>query len=262
MTTLAGRTIAALRSEHDNLATVVAELSTEQLTGPSGAAEWTIADVLSHLGSGAEITLAGYRGSVGEAEPPGPDFNQGVWDRWNALSPADQAAGWLVSDAALVAALEDIGEDRHDDIKVDIGFLPEPLPLASFAAMRLSETAAHTWDVRAGLDPAATLAETVAELVAEHLSGGISFMTGFIGKPGLATEPAVVGISGTPYRITLGDQVRFTTEDPPSTATFNGPLESAVRLVYGRLTPEHTPAGIEITGNVTLDELRATFPGF
>lgn len=262
MTSLAGRTIAALRSEHDNLAAVVPDLSAEQLTGPSGAAEWTIADVLSHLGSGAEITLAGYRGSVGEAEPPGPEFNQGVWDRWNAPSPADQAAGWLVSDAALVAALEDITEDRHDDIKVDMGFLPEPIPLASFAAMRLSETAAHTWDVRAGLDLAATLDETSAQLVAEHLSGGLSFLLGFIGKPGPAAEPAVVEISGTPYRIVLGDEIRFTTEDLPSTATFDGPLESAVRLLYGRLTPEHTPAGVEVTGNVTLDELRATFPGF
>ena len=143
-----------------------------------------------------------------------------------------------------------------------MGFLPEPIPLASFAAMRLSETAAHAWDVRAGLDPAATLDETSAQLVAEHLSGGISFMVGFIGKPGLADGPAVVEISGTPYRIVLGDEIRFTSEDLPATATYNGPLESALRLVYGRLTPEHTPADVEVTGNVTLDELRATFPGF
>jgi uncharacterized protein (TIGR03083 family) len=262
MTTLAGRTITALRSEHDTLASTVPTLSTDQLTGPSGASEWTIADVLSHLGSGAEITLAGFRAAVGEAEAPGPDFNQGVWDRWNALSPADQAAGLLESDTALVTALEAVPENRHDDLKVKLGFLPEPLPLASFAAMRLSEVAQHGWDVRVGVDPAATLAEPSAQLLAEHLSDGIAFILGFIGKPATVREHTVLEISKTPYRIVLDDGARLTTEGLPVTATFAGPLESAVRLVYGRLTPQYTPAGVEVTGNVTLDELRAAFPGF
>jgi hypothetical protein len=75
-------------------------------------------------------------------------------------------------------------------------------------------------------------------------------------------EHAVVEISKTPYRIVLDDKARLTTEALPTTATFAGPLESAVRLLYGRLTPKHTPAGVEVTGNVTLDELRAAFPGF
>lgn len=262
MTNLASRTIAALRSEHDALAGTVPALSTEQLTGTSGAADWTVADVLSHLGSGAEITLAGLRASLGEAEPPAADFNQGVWDRWNALSPQDQATGSLGSDAALVAALEAVPEKRHDEIQVKLGFLPEPLPLASFAAMRLSEVAQHGWDVRVGADPAAALAEPSALLLAEHLSGGLGFLVGFIGKPGAVSEPAVIEISRTPYRIVVDDRVRLTTDALPPTATFAGPMESAMRLVYGRLTPKHTPAGLEVSGNVSLDELRNVFPGF
>jgi uncharacterized protein (TIGR03083 family) len=261
MTTLAGRTIAALRSEHDTLASTVSALSPEQLTGPSGASEWTIADVLSHLGSGAEITLAGLRAALGEAEPPAADFNQSVWDRWNALGPQDQAAGWLASDAALVTALEAVPEERYDDIAVKM-FLPEPIPLAGFAGMRLSETVQHGWDVRAGVDPAATLAEPSAALLAEHLAGGLSFLLGFIGKPAAVSEHTVVEISKTPYRIVVDDQARLTTEDLPATATFTGQLESAVRLLAGRLTPKHTPSSIDVTGNVTLDELRAAFPGF
>jgi uncharacterized protein (TIGR03083 family) len=262
MTTLAGRTIAALRNEHDTLAGTVAALSAEQLTGPSGATEWTVADVLSHLGSGAEITLAGLEAALGETGAPGPDFNQSVWDRWNALSPQDQAAGAVTSDAALVAALEAVPEERHEEIKVDMGFLPEPLPLASFAAMRLSEVVPHVWDVRAGLDPAAALSESSAGLLAEHLSAGLGFLLGFIGKPAADRETAVVEISRTPYHITLADQVQLTTQGPPATATFTGPLEAAVRLIYGRLGPAHTPAGTGVAGNVTLDDLRATFPGF
>ncbi|GIE36717.1 hypothetical protein Ait01nite_097620 [Actinoplanes italicus] len=261
MTTLAGRTIAALRSEHDGLESLVPSLSADQLTGPSGASEWTIADVLSHLGSGAEISLAGFRGSVGEAEAPGPDFNQSVWDRWNALSPQEQATGVLASDQALVTSLESVPEDRHEDLLVKT-FLPEPVPLASFAALRLSEVAQHTWDVRAGLDPSATLAEGSAEVLAEHLVGGLGFLLGFIGKAKEAPEHAVVEITGTPYRIVIDESVRFTTDTLPVTATFTGPLESALRLLYGRLGPDHTAAGTDVTGNITLDDLRAVFPGF
>ena len=261
MTTLAGRTIAALRSEHDILASAVSGLSTGQLTDRSGATEWTVADVLSHLGSGAEITLASFRTSQGDAKP-GPDFNQSVWDRWNALSPGDQAAGGVASDGALVAALEAVPAERHDDTPVKLGFLPEALPFASFAAMRLNEVAQHGWDVRAGLDPAATIDGTTAQLLAEHFSGGIGFLLGFIAKADAVAEPAVVEIAETPFRIVIGDGVRITTEDLPATASFDGPLEAAVRLLAGRLTPEHTPAGVDVTGNLTLDGLRSVFPGF
>ena len=54
--TLTDRTIAAIRHTHDHLADAAASLTEEQLTGPSGASEWTVADVLSHLGSGSEIS--------------------------------------------------------------------------------------------------------------------------------------------------------------------------------------------------------------
>ena len=261
MTTLAARTITALRSEHDTLAGILASLSPEQLTGPSGASEWTIADVLSHLGSGAEITLAGLRTGSGEAEAPGPDFNQSVWDRWNALSPQDQAAGSVASNAALIAAFEAIPQERHEEFTA-LSFLPDPLPLATFAALRLSEVVPHSWDVRVGVDPSATLSESSAELLAEHLSTDIGFLLGFIGKPAKAAEPAVIDVSNSPYRIVLDDQAQLTTQAAASTATFTGPFEAAVRLVYGRLTPAHVPNGIEVTGNVTLDDLRAVFPGF
>ncbi|MEU4241826.1 maleylpyruvate isomerase family mycothiol-dependent enzyme [Actinoplanes sp. NPDC026619] len=261
MTTLAGRTIAALRSEHDTLASTVPTLTAEQLTGPSGASEWTIADTLSHVGSGAEITLAGFRSATGDAEAPGDGFNQGVWDRWNAASPQEQASGSVESDEKLVSALESVPEDQHDVLKVK-SFMPDPLPYASYAALRLSEVANHSWDVRAGIDPKAAVADESAQLLAENLTGGIGFLLGFVGKPAEAGVDAVVEISGTPYRIVLADKALLTTEPVPATATFNGPLEAAIRLIYGRLRPEHTPADVEVTGNVTLDQLRTVFPGF
>ncbi|MBM2623779.1 maleylpyruvate isomerase N-terminal domain-containing protein [Actinoplanes sp. LDG1-06] len=262
MTTFAAGTIAALRTEHDALAALLDKLTPEQLEGPSGASDWTVAQVFSHLGSGAEIALAGFQAHIGEGEKPGPDFNPGVWDRWNAKSPEAQAADWRESDEAFVAALEALTPEQHETITVNPGFLPEPVPLASFAGLRLNEVANHTWDIRAGLDPQAGLLPGSAALLVEHLSGGLAFLIGFIGKPDLAGDAAVVEVSGTPYRIVVGDSVAFTTTADAPTATFDGPLEAALRLLVGRLGPKFTPDGLTVTGNVSLDELRAVFPGF
>lgn len=101
-TTLADRTIGTPRAIHDDLATVVPGLSEVQLSGPSGASEWPVAQVLSHLGSGAELALAGLTATVSWVPAPAPEFNQTVWDRWNTIGPRDPAAGFLRHDAALV----------------------------------------------------------------------------------------------------------------------------------------------------------------
>ena len=39
------------------------------------------------------------------------------------------------------------------------------------------------------------------------------------------------------------------------------PAEALLRLSYGRLDPEHTPASVSADPD-TLDKLRAIFPGF
>src|SRR3954452_14528259 len=113
MTSLADRTIAALRTTHDTLAATVPAFTADQLNGPSGASEWTLAQVLSHLGSGAEITLAGYRAALDGGPAPEQDFNEAVWDRWNAMTPQDQAAGFLEHDTLLVETLEGLSSDQR-----------------------------------------------------------------------------------------------------------------------------------------------------
>ncbi len=262
MTTLADRTIAALRATHDDLAALVPDLSDEQLTAPSGAAEWPLAQVLSHLGSGAEIGLASLTATTGGTAAPGQDFNQSVWDRWNAMSPRDQADGFVDHDARLVAAYEALTSDQRENLQVDLGFLPAPLPLASLAGMRLSEAAQHSWDARVALDPGATIPESSAQLLAEHFAGGLSFMTGFIGTPDALAKPAAVEVQGSGFGIVIGDGVSLTDGVSNPTATFVGPLEAAIRLIGGRLAPAHTPAGVEVIGDMTLDDLRKVFPGY
>jgi uncharacterized protein (TIGR03083 family) len=262
MSTLADRSIAALRSVHDDLAALVPTLTDEQLSGPSGASEWTVAQVLSHLGSGAEIGLATLASALGTGPATGPGFNESVWDRWNALGPREQAANFLDHDARLVAAFEALTAEQRATTQVDLGFLPAPLPLASYAGMRLNETALHSWDVRVALDPAATVPADVAAVLAEHLAGDLGFLVGFIGKADALAAPVVVDIEGSGYGLAVTDTVALVAAPTDPTATFSGPLEAALRLVGGRLGPAYTPEAVKVTGAVSLDDLRRVFPGF
>ena len=88
-------------------------LADEQLAGPSGASEWTVAQVLSHLGNGAEIGLATLERVLADGPAAEPGFNESVWDRWNAMSPRDQATNFLDHDGRLVAAFEGLSAEQR-----------------------------------------------------------------------------------------------------------------------------------------------------
>lgn len=262
MPSLADRTIDALADEHNTLAAAVGGLNHNGLTDPSGAAEWTVAQVLSHLGSGAEITLVGLHASMGVQPAPEDDFNSSVWDRWNAMSPAQQREGFLEHDAALVAAFTDLDEQQRQTLQLQVGFAPAPLTVASFAGMRLHETAQHGWDVGVARDPATPLRIGSARVLADLFSDQMAFLLGFLATPDRAAEPVLLDIADSGYGLSIGDSVTLVSPVDHPTAAFSGPLEAAIRLLAGRLGPNHTPRGLEVSGNITLEQLRTVFPGF
>ena len=262
MGTLADRSITALRTTHDRLAVVVRTLTDGQLTGPSGAANWTVAQVLSHLGSGAEIAFATYRAALDGDAAPGQDVNESVWARWNALSPQQQASGYLEYDAALLLLLEGLSPEQREHSTVQLGFLPAPLPLASAIGMRLNESAQHSWDVRVSIDPHATLDVDATAVLFDHFIGGLGFLLGFLGKADQLDEPAVIAIADSGVAIVVHESVTLSRSSAEPTARFGGELEAALRLVSGRLKAPYLPPDLTVTGNVTLADLQRTFPGF
>jgi uncharacterized protein (TIGR03083 family) len=260
VTELADATIAELRAIYDRLAARVPGLSADELTAQSGAQDWTLADVLSHLGSGAEIGRYPIVAAVDRAEDA--PSNQDVWDRWNALPPAEQASGSVAANERLLSELEGLTPEQRASAQIDLGFLPQPVPLATSLGMRLNETALHAWDVEVGLDPSAELSDESARLLLDHFASTMTFLLGFVGKAEGA-PPARVAVAGT-HSIVLDPEegVRLEAGTDGATATFEGTPAAAVRLLSGRLTPEHTPEGVTVTGNVTLDDLRRVFPGY
>ncbi len=264
MTSTADHPIKALRSGHQRIEALVRALPPEGLSGPSGASEWTIAQVLSHLGSGAEIGLAGLESSLAGTPKPAGDFNQGVWDRWNAMTPAEQAAGFLTSNENLVNRYEGLDERTRTQATVDLGFLPAPVDIATAASFRLNEFALHAWDVAVAGDPDAIVAADAVE----PMMAVVPYLIGWLGKPASVLDgrnlTAAVHTTSPErdFGLALTDKVELTATPAEPDATVTLAAESWIRLATGRLAARHTPSAVAVSGAVTLDQLRRVFPGF
>jgi uncharacterized protein (TIGR03083 family) len=244
----------ALRSSVEHLRELAAPMSEGELTAGAYPTEWTVAQVLSHLGSGAVIMQRRLEDGLAGKDAPG-DFAPGGWDTWNAKGPVAQRDDALAADAALLARIEAVPPEEENDFTFAMG--PMTLGFAQFVGMRLNEHAFHTWDIDVVEDAAATLPMPVVALVVDNLE----LVARFTGKP--------IGDTATITVATTGPQRGFTIELTPSGVTFTPgaaatspdvelPAEAFARLVYGRLDADHTPAGEH---GPELDVLRRTYPG-
>jgi hypothetical protein len=118
------------------------------------------------------------------------EVNHQVAGPLDAMKPQDQADGYVEHDTRLITTYEALTPAQRETLRIELGFLPAPLPVAAVAGMRLKETAQHAWDVRVALHPDATIPAVTAQLMAEHLAGDLRFMTGFIGKADALATPA------------------------------------------------------------------------
>lgn len=264
-----GHVLELLRASHERLIATFAELGDERATHPSYDDGWSVADVASHLGSGAEIFRGYLDAGVDGGPAPAGEGNQAIWDAWNAKSPSDQVRDSAAVNAAFLEAVDAMDDDARSAWRMQVFGMDLDLP--AFLRMRLGEHALHTWDVAVALDPAATLPEDQATLVSESLG----MLAGWTGKA--TGEPTSVVVSTTEpalrFRLELGPEKvalsphtnELETNEPTDAgsdevARLTLPTEAFVRLVYGRLDPAHTPASVSATG-VDLDQLRRVFPG-
>lgn len=257
--------ITALRSGHNELTDLVSGMSADDLTRPSGAAEWDVSQVLSHLGSGAEIALATLEAALKGAGNPGPEFTRTVRARWDALrAPTERAAGFLRANEALVQLFETLDDTTRAQLRIDLRFLPEPVDVATAAGLRLSEFTYHAWDITVAFDPAAVLAPAAAELLVDPLG----VIIGFLGHAdALKGRQVSLAVRTTAPDRSFGLAVHHTVAlvDAPQQpdGVLSTPGEAWLRLAAGRLPPAHTPPTVHLTSDViTLADLRRVFPGF
>jgi len=247
----------ALRASHDRLASLAAGLIPERAAGPAYPSAWSLAQVFSHLGSGAEIMALSFDAGLAGAPAPGREANPPIWDRWNAKDPWAQVTEGVDSDRGLVTRFESLGEEQLAGLR--FGSFMGEVDAERLARLRLNEHAVHTWDIAVALDPAASIGPEAVELVLDSIGG----IVGFAGKaqgPHTVVRVETTDPSRT-FTLTLGDRVQLEPGAPQSAAgSLTLPAEALIRLVYGRLDAAHTPA-ITVAG-VDLDDLRRTFPGF
>jgi len=254
--------IATLRRSHERLDGLVRPLTPAQLRGRSYCGDWSIAQVLSHLGSGAEIAMMMLPSALGEGEEAGPEGFQAVWDVWNAKTPEEQAADALVADDRHIKALEQLTDAQLGQIRLK--FFGMDLDAVGVVRLRLGEHVVHTWDIAVRLDPAATVAADAVALLIDNVQ---QFLAPRLGKA--PDEPFGVRIrTADPerdYLLATADTVVMTdwpeggTDAPVNEVSMTA--EALLRLAYGRLDPEHTPSSV-VGDPADLDQLRAIFPGF
>lgn len=245
----------ALRASATHLREVVAQLQTDQQVAPAYPSEWTIADTMSHIGSGAVILQEMFASALAGTNSV-EGFNNSVWDAWNAKSPAEQIDDALAADEAFIDVLDDTSDEQRAAFHVNFG--PMQLDFERFVGMRLGEHVLHTWDVEVSINPGAVLAIPAASLLLDQ----VHFVAGRSGKP----TGEVTIISVRTHEPTRDFNVVFEKSSVAVVdATHEGPVdvelpaEAFVRLIYGRLDAE---GGLDDGTQVHLEHLRRAFPGF
>ncbi|MGH9124122.1 MAG: maleylpyruvate isomerase family mycothiol-dependent enzyme [Acidimicrobiales bacterium] len=249
--------IGALRRSHDELVELVGKFGPEDLRRSSGSKDWTVAQVVSHLGSASEIGLQTL--TSGKADF---DAAQGVWGRWNAMSPDEQARNFVAAGERLVEALESLDDEALANKRIDMGFLPAPIDLRFFVGMRLSEVGLHRWDVDVSFDPEAQVVPYVVPFLLDIL---LAF-AGHFAKPDGRTGRVAIDTNQPSRNYVLDLSEHGTTlregADAEAQTRLTLPAEALLRLTSGRLGPDHTPASITVDGELSLDDLRRAFPGY
>jgi uncharacterized protein (TIGR03083 family) len=245
----------ALRNSVGRLHQLCRGLDDAQLEMQSYDSEWSIADVLSHLGSAAVIMhrrLADTQAGVETPEGVAP----AVWDEWNAKSPRAKADDALVADESVLEALESVSPAERARLRFAMG--PLSIGFDEFTALRLNEHAFHTWDIEVVFDDDAHLPSDAVAVVVDNLG----LIARFTARPTGEERDTAVRTTGPTrdfaVRLSAG-AVELVAGAGGDQADLVLPAEAFCRLVYGRLDPEHTPA---FTGDASvLDTLRAVFPG-
>lgn len=261
------RVLQLLRDAHERLADRSAALGPDDIDTRSFCTEWSIAQVFSHLGSGAELGVMALAAARDRQAPPDPSL---VWNRWDTKAPRDMVADFVPADDGYVDALDEAIEAAEGGQALLVPIDGRPWPLELVMTARLVELALHEWDVAVIEDPgvevdadaaAWTLATFPLEVAAQAAATTVA----------VRLTPLIVAIEiCDPWdRLALEllpSGARLTrTSRPVEGADAVLTLTSAaawMRLISGRWRHEIDDAPARITGELSVGDLYQLFPGF
>ncbi len=246
-----------LRASQKKLAILVNRFGGAELERPSYDEGWTIADVLGHLGSQAEIFSLFIDAGIEGTEPPSTESFGPIWDAWNAKSAEAKAADSLAADSYLLERFEAMSADQLAQFELNLfGMVVDAERLLS---MRLGEHALHSWDVAVVFDRDAVLDADATELLVD----GLGALVSRTGQP--ESEPQSVSVvASSPARRFVLDTSAVSLEFGEAAAgspQLELSSEALIRLVYGRLDDRHLGVLAPKSSGTELARLRTIFPG-
>jgi uncharacterized protein (TIGR03083 family) len=250
----------ALRISHDALVAQVLGLTPAQLEQGSYCQDWNVAQVLSHLGSGAEVGLLGLERTLVSRPPVEREDFPVIWARWDGLTPVEKASEMVVWDRRYVSVLQALDDKTLESLRMSVFGMD--LDAVGIVGIRLGEHALHSWDAAVTFDPTAEVLSSSVELLVDR----VPFMAGWLAKPDRASSKTQVKVRTShpdrKFLLSIGDSVALTQQvEGPVDGTLDLTAAALLRLVSGRLDPDHTPPGTTATGAADLDELRQIFAG-
>jgi len=222
--------LADLTAEYDRLEAMLAPLRASQWAAPSGAAGWSIADVVLHLALTEEAVVRSAAGGSGLAGEDGDAAGgAGLEDSMAAAVAAAGADGpaafarWQAARRASVAALAGADPDRP------LPWAAAPLKPRTLATTRLAEHWAHALDVAAGIG-----AEVADTSRLRHVV--------WLGHATLPYAFGLAGLEPVAVRVELTGPDGDTWQYGPAGAatTVTGPAGQFCRVGARRLRPEAT----------------------
>jgi hypothetical protein len=167
----------------------------------------------------------------------------------------------VVWDRRHVCVLEAVTDEQLQAMQLNMFGLD--LDAVGVIGLRLSEHALHRWDVVVVEDSSAELLPSSVDLLIDRMP----MMVAWTAQAGNAGGPRSVGVTTlAPERrflLNIDDKAQlgpWTAEQPSGVLEL--PAAAFIRLVYGRLDPDHTPRDVRTEGDADLDGLRKVFPGF
>lgn len=264
---VAGEVLGLLRGVHGRLAGRAERLAGDDLGRRSFCDEWSVAQVYSHLGSGAEIGVRAIEAARQGVAPPDP---WQVWNRWDAKDPADMVADFAPADTAYLDALDEAVAALEGGEELLIPIDGRPWPLTLLMTARLVEMALHEWDVAVVQEPDADVDPAAASSALAAFPMAVASQAV---APAVAARlaPLTVGIEvlepDDRLRLVLlpsGARLERTAHwaDPPGAVLTLPDAAAWMRLVSGRWRLGVDDARTQISGELAPEDLCELFPGF
>lgn len=258
-----------IRRLAERMESYLSSLPQEDWSRPSRCDLWEVADVVAHLAGGAERQAQSMeRGRQGKADPPvefsPPDaVSMSASNAQRDITLRQRLGGSLLTSfvenhAGLHRLLAEFGSAEWE--------IPcwharrGPIPAREYMDLRLQELVIHDWDIRAAIDPTASLDPEGARALLPVAQTWLAMTF----RPGAKLEAPVTyrfDVTGHPAAshdvTTNGESFEINTRSSsPADVTITCDGDSYLLFVYGRLgaSDEGGSGRLDIQGNARLLE--------